>query len=289
MKASITRGISGSGKSTWTEEFLRNRIGWLEINRDNIRFKGGPIDWTKYKFTKAREQAVTDKANQLINYAAINGLNIICSDTNLNEDRLSDLIDQLETLDYEVEIKDFEITFEEAMKRDAQRSGGVGTSVLMRQWLQRYGKEPQPQESSLPPAYIFDIDGTIAKMQGRSPFEWHRVGEDKPVPHVIDVCVALWTQGNEIVFLSGRDGVCRPETEKWLKENIDIPENHWSLFMREAGNQEKDTTLKPRLFEEYIKGRYNVMAVFDDRPSVVRTWITQGIPVFAVGNPWLEF
>ena len=52
----------------------------------------------------------------------------------------------------------------------------------------------------------------------------------------------------------------------------------------------KDTTVKEEIFWDSIADKYNVVAVIDDRPSVVRMWYDIGIPnVVCVGNPWEEF
>lgn len=53
-------GVSGSGKSTFAKELVRQ--GWSEINRDYWRFKtycNGVADWSLYKFTKERENYVS--------------------------------------------------------------------------------------------------------------------------------------------------------------------------------------------------------------------------------------
>jgi hypothetical protein len=84
-----------------------------------------------------------------------------------------------------------------------------------------------------------------------------------------------------IIILSGRDEVCRPETEKWLNDN-DIPYNR--LYMRPKGSMEKDTIVKKRLFNENIKDKFRIIGIFDDRPVVIRMWKSMGIKVFDCGD-----
>lgn len=123
--------------------------------------------------------------------------------------------------------------------------------------------------SELPKAIIVDIDGTLAKMNGRGPFEWMRVGEDlvnEPIRHIVNLYQA---SGHKVIIFSGRDSVCREVTENWLSDNF-ISYN--SLFMRPKGNNEKDSIIKRRLFDENVNGKYDIQFVLDDRNQVVDMW-----------------
>lgn len=118
-------------------------------------------------------------------------------------------------------------------------------------------------------AIIVDIDGTLAKMNGRGPFEWGRVGEDKvnyPIRHLVNLYQG---SGHTIIVFSGRDGCCREITENWLSDNY-IGYNH--LFMRPIGNNEKDAIIKRRLYDEHVAGKFDVQFVLDDRNQVVDMW-----------------
>lgn len=285
MKCIITVGISGSGKTSWAEAFVKNNENWQNISRDDLRFPDGDRDYYNYKFKKNKEKRITEEQQAEIRIASDLKRNIIISDTNLNKDRLDQMVKFVEDLGYEVEVKRFDIEIEEAIKRDNQRYGGVGTSVIMRQWLQLYG-EKYERSKYLESANIFDVDGTIANMEGRSPFEWERVGEDSPIAHIVNIAEALYSNGSEIIFLSGRDGSCREETYRWLSTHTNV---EFQLFMRDEGDQRKDYIVKEELFNKHIKGIYNVDGVFDDRPQVLRLWLKLGLPLLSVGNPYIEF
>ena len=120
----------------------------------------------------------------------------------------------------------------------------------------------------LPKAIIVDIDGTLAKMQGRGPFEWHRVGEDKVNQPIKDIVLAM-KKTHAVIIFSGRDGSCLTETINWLIENSIYYDK---IFMRDAGNNEKDSIIKRRLFDTYIKDKYEINFVLDDRNQVVDMW-----------------
>lgn len=297
MKAVITIGVSGSGKTTWAEQFVRNRGDWVNINRDDFRFAGGNRDYYNYKFKKSKENEITRKVWQTIEGCARVGWNVIISDTNLNVARRTELVNELENLGFEVEYKYFDIPLQEAVRRDNQREGGVGQSVIMRQWLQ-YQQQVNPDQQykpviGAPYAYVFDIDGTVAKMVSRGPFDWDKVDTDDVIDQVMSVAVALANDGYDIIFLSGRDGSCRELTESWLYENFVGNANagvKYHLYMREEGSMVRDSVVKEELFNDFVAPYWHVLGVFDDRPQVIKeTWLTLGVPVFAVGNPYIDF
>lgn len=139
---------------------------------------------------------------------------------------------------------------------------------------------------ALPDCVICDIDGTLAIMGDRSPFEWEKVGVDtlnEPVAILLEMVRDYGYKqryANDIIILSGRDGSCRPETEKWLAENGVY---HHHLYMRKPKDNRKDAIVKRELYEEHILGKYNVSFVLDDRDQVVALWRKDlGLPCFQV-------
>jgi hypothetical protein len=124
----------------------------------------------------------------------------------------------------------------------------------------------------MPQVVIVDIDGTVALRLGENPrsaYQFHRVGEDAPNPAVVSVVQALAQAGYKIVFLSGRDEVCRTDTLTWLKRNVGLAD--FGLYMRKAGDSRRDATVKRELFEAHLAHR-EVLCVLDDRDQVVRMW-----------------
>jgi hypothetical protein len=92
----------------------------------------------------------------------------------------------------------------------------------------------------------------------------------------------------EIVFLSGREDKFRPQTERWLNSHQFYPLRN-QLLMRPTGDRRNDAIVKQELYEKEIKGKYNVLAVFDDRLRVCRMWHSLGLPLFRVGDPDSDF
>lgn len=298
MKAYVTVGVSASGKSTLAQKMLKERKVQEVIERDIIRrYLFNFQQWSEYKFTREKEKKVSDIIRSMIEYVASSGkYDIIVSDTNLNPTHRDALVTFLESLGFEVELIDCDITWEEACRRDEQRKFSVGRKVLYKQWQQWveykkskgdwYHYEPS---TSLPNAVVFDIDGTVAHMHNRGPFEWDKVGDDLPKIAVTQLAQFYRKLGLRVIFLSGRDGVCYEKTRCWITRNI-FCDDDYELFMRAEGDSRKDSIVKLELFKNNIADNYYVTSLFDDRPQVVNMWHDIGIPnIFAVGDQRNEF
>lgn len=298
-KIIFTRGVSASGKTVWTEQFVKDNPNYVNINRDDIRaalFCNGELDWSRYKFTRGNEKRVTEVQEQLIYDAVVDGKSIIISDTNLHDKYIGRILTSQGTLldNYEVEYKWFEIDLLEALKRDARRSNGVGYEVITKQYKLFselfYGADWHTFSDDKEDAMIIDVDGTIAQMDGRSPFEWDKVDTDLPRTEIIYMVKGLIDRGYTPIFLSGRDSCCTDKTQTWIEEQFPELEGHFHLYMRSEGDTRKDTIIKKELFDKYIDHKYNVRVVLDDRPSVSRMFQYKlGLNVVNVGNPWVEF
>lgn len=153
----------------------------------------------------------------------------------------------------------------------------------------------------LPRAVIVDIDGTMALHvlpDGRLTRRHHHyraVAWDLPNQPVIDTVTALHEAGHQIVFCSGRpildDGGYNvgAATYPWLAEHV----GEWTLgaplFMRAQGDWRPDDLIKAEIYERFIRGRYDVRLALDDRPRVIRMWLSLGLSVFDVAPCSGEF
>jgi len=292
MKAVVTIGISASGKSTFAREWAKKNNAVI-TNRDDLRFSlTGAKDWSEYKFNKHTEKLITSIQHDTINLAAVAKKDIIVADTNLNKTYRDKLIELLTTLGYEVEIKTFPITLEEAWKRDSLRANGVGHHVIYRQyqqWLEYVADTSRvyvPNEE-LPPCVVFDIDGTLAVMKERKPYEWDKVDTDHVRLMVKHMLIGYKSLGYEIVIVSGRDAVCREKTLQWLEDN-DVIGN--ALFMRGEGDMRDDRIIKCEIALGVVANQWNIRGWVDDRPKVVRMLYGIGIPnVICVADQNVEF
>lgn len=290
----ITVGIPASGKSHYAIKRRHYDINpkTYVSERDEIRSehfcKFG--DLNNYKFSKAKEKKVTEIQEDLIRKAISRGFNVIVSDTNLNKSTRDRLEQLSRLLGIEPTYKLFKTPLATCIKRNAKRHHTVPESVLIRMQkkMREYCGEFVQGENvdCLTEVVIFDIDGTLAKMNGRSPFEWHRVYEDLPRREVVNYNKLLTRANQRVIVLSGRDSVCRLETERWL---IDNGVGYAELFMRPEGDNNPDWQIKEELFDKHIKGRYYVSHIVDDRKMMVEHWQSMGFSVFDVGNGISDF
>ena len=301
MKAIFTIGVSASGKTTWAE----SQKNVINSNRDDTRFyilvEEGSLDrserhllWTKWNFK--REQEVNAVEDQQIQLALKQKKDIIFSNTNLNEDRLRQSMKRMEDLGFEVETKIFQVpSIDEVIKRDAKRWPSVGEAVLRNQWKQWLklgegitGIHQYERDDTLPKCIVVDIDGTVAKMHNRGPFDWHKVGNDHPRVEILNLIRAMSADSNvHVIFLSGRDSICEGDTREWLKKHCDVHE--YELFMRKRNDMRKDRIIKEELFWAHVAPRYNVMFAIDDRRQMVHFWNDIGVTLLNVGNPYDDF
>ena len=129
---------------------------------------------------------------------------------------------------------------------------------------------------------IVDVDGTLAIMNGRGPFEWTKVYQDRVNEPVADLVRRLKTSGLSVIIVTGRDGVALDDTKRWLNDNS-IPFD--AIFYRPARNFEKDSMIKRRIYDTSIRDNWDIQFVLDDRNQVVKMWREElGIPVFQVAD-----
>lgn len=284
----MTKGLPASGKTTWAREKVTAE-GYVRVNKDDLRamlfngHSGGKM-----------EGLVLSARNHLVISALNLGKNVICDDTNLNPKHEEVLRGIARAQKASFVVQDFtNVAIEECISRDKKRPNYVGEGVIRQMYYQYLAPapvDPPAYDPSLPECVICDIDGTVAIATDRDWYDWEKVGQDKPRNKIIDMVRSI--PFVRLVFVSGRDSVCRPQTEQWLDkffnhtlhgDNVFSPSR---LFMRPQGDMRKDAIVKRELYEEHIKGKYNVVAIFDDRPQVLRLWRELGFGdrLFNVGD-----
>lgn len=129
-------------------------------------------------------------------------------------------------------------------------------------------------------AFIFDVDGTLALHNGRGPFEYHKLSEDRPNMALAAVYRSIRSTGFDTVIMSGRPDTYMHDTRKWL---MSWGFYHDALFMRpEAEMYVKDSIIKEKLYREFVEPVWDIVAVFDDRNQVVDMWRSLGLPCYQV-------
>lgn len=282
MKVIFCKGLPASGKSTWADQYIASNKGWIKIEKDEIRSKMQSENGKK----RQNENAVIAEQTQLLERVLGNGFNVIISDTNLNpvhEQRIRAIADNF---DAEFEIKSFlDVSYMECIIRDAKRPNSVGVKVISdmwHRWVEPYHIPKVNLEEDAPPAVICDLDGTLALMNGRSPYESEKCDEDLVNKAVAFMISIFQDRGICILYTSGRDSKFYDKTLAWLKKNNLFEPTLDKLIMRPEGDIRPDSTIKKELYEEHIKGKFNVKFALDDRSRVVFVWRSLGIPCFQV-------
>lgn len=298
-KVVLTIGASASGKSSWADQWVKENDNWTIVNRDDVRFaihNHGVRDWTSYKFNKTNEKAVTEYIDEFVlNNVVAAKKNLIVADTNLNPHIREKWIAWAKEFGYEFEQKLFPCKWEELVKRNSNRQGGLSESILWDQYMrfeQQFGTvKLYDHDYSLDDyTVICDIDGTIADMKGiRGPFDWNMVKYDRPRNDIIHIVESIGSVTGHITFMSGRDGISYNHTKDWINANVNL-QVPWELLMRDVADVRPDWTIKDELYENHIRGKANVLAVIDDRRQMIRHWTLKNMPgIIDVGKYNVEF
>lgn len=293
LKVVITRGLPASGKTSFAKQWvaedpeLRTLIEKDQIRKNSRLFKDGV-----YNHKRGDESIVIRERDRLIRQALGSGSSVVSSDTNLSRKHLNQITNIANEFKAEVEVVDFlDVPIKELLRRDAQREHSVGEQVIRSMFHQQVKKMPTflNYDVNLPWVVVCDMDGTLTKgPKGRSPYEWKKVGNDDinlGVSHLLDG-VTLIKHAKLFIF-SGRDSVCRPETEDWL-ERHDI--EYDLLEMRAEGDTRSDEIVKAEMIEKHIRDKYNILIWFDDRVGI-STMLRDvyGINVAQIGDPYYRF
>lgn len=293
-KLTITRGLPGAGKTTWARE-LAAQTGACRVNRDDMRMM---MFGRKVDLGHQGEQAVTTACHALAKAHLCAGRDVVADDTNLRPLYVREWRKLARATGAEFEVHEMPCSVDDSIARQLQRPEGdrVPEDAIRRmhaKFLPKGAFLPVPDQAAAdageayqpgpgtPEAIMVDIDGTVALMGDRSPYDTTTVHLDQPNRAVIQIVDALAEIGYGVIFLSGRDESCREATEEWLRGHF---EYGFELHMRPAGDRRRDSIVKLELFDQHVRHRYNVLAAFDDRNQVVEMWRSLGLTCLQVAD-----
>jgi predicted kinase len=304
VKVKILRGIPASGKSTYSKELCKN--GWVRINRDSLR-KMYSADLI-VDFNKSKENLIKELRWNCLELFVSNGKNTVIDDTNIDTSVIGETLKKCHQIavkykiNVDVSIETLDIELDEALRRNSLREGEANVPKIAIEYF--YNKMatskhiyPDRESTLLTPfekainnysglrkAFIFDIDGTLALMNNRSPYDFKKVDTDLPngsVPMIARMLKDNHDYFYDIIILSGRDDSCEDLTRKWLTDN-NIRYDH--LFMRKTEDNRPDDIVKHEIYKNKIEGNYTILGVFDDRNQVVNMWRQIGLQCFQVAD-----
>lgn len=283
QKIILTRGLPASGKTSWSMDQVAKSNGKIKrVNKDLLRDMIDAGVWSKIN-----EQQILAARDALVNtFLGMHVDTVIVDDTNFEDKHfaamkgIADLFKTFADGEISVEYKDFlDVSLDECIERDSKRTKPVGQKVI-RDMHKRYIL-PTLQRNIGPntkgDSIIVDVDGTISFNSGhRNWYDYEKVIDDEPIIPIINL-VKMYKQNNyKIIIVSAREGTpeCIAATTEWLKkQNIIYDE----LFMRKAGDYRRDSLVKEEIYNTFIKGKFNVEIVLDDRSSVVSKWRELGL------------
>lgn len=295
----IFKGIPGSGKSHAARELLQKEPGrWKRVNRDDFR---AMLD--NSCVSDGSEDLITKIQEQTIRSSIAAGFDVIVDNTHLKPwgikriHRIAESIGDVNVLE-----KAFNVPLEECVRRNALRQGSAHVpEQRLREMHKGAGLDKHSlrdaetyyppravrgtyvQDDSLPKAILCDLDGTLALMNGRDPYDASTCDQDLPNWPVIQNVLAMHTAGHKVIFMSGREDKYREPTirfiEKYCTKYVGDPSRGYAdmpipyeLYMRPTNDQRKDSIVKRELFDTHVAGRYFVTCVYDDRDQVIEMW-----------------
>lgn len=283
-KIIMTRGLPGSGKSTWSRAYQDENPDTVRVNKDDLRAMLYPDDRPR-----DRDRLVLAIRDLIVEQTLAQGNTVIVDDTNFSpkhEARLRELAKAHNAL---FAIQDFTgVPLEACIAHDLKRARSVGEQVI-RRMHNRYLRPAPPTiayDPTLRDCVICDLDGTLALFGDANPYERDFLADSANLV-VLDLLLQLDSDSSghkppEVIFVSGRTETARPQTRAWLDW---LGLAHWpQLHMRPAGDTRKDALVKREIYDEHICGKYNVRFVLDDRNQVVEMWRSVGLTVFQVAE-----
>lgn len=205
---------------------------------------------------------------------------VIVDDTNFNpihEKRMRELGEKNGAM---VHVIEFDTPLHECIANDLKRSKSVGEGVI-RDMHEKYIRPKLIVEQShdKPDAVIFDLDGTLALIGDRNPYDASDCEYDKLNHDVFDALMRYKEGGYKIIICSGRSSKYLPQTDRWLGKHMIEPD---LFLMRKEDDMRKDSIVKREMFMNHILPNYYVNVVYDDRNQVVDMWRDLGLTCFQV-------
>lgn len=315
-KCFIMRAYAGAGKSWRSREIASSTPNTIIVSADDYWMVDGKYVFDASRLGQAHGQcfqrfcdAVANGQNVIVDNTNLNYKDI-CKyiDYLLKNNNLNQYI-------YNVELVEVQFnSIEKAIELRSNREDGKNIPEnCMRQMYKKFKEDirghlltdykgkiglgeldllqntlpwPEPVEG-LPEAIICDLDGTLSIFEYtngltiRNAYAAELSESDiicRPVAMAIS---AFYANGVEVIFLSGRSEDCRKPTEAFLRRVCDEYNLSYNkLLMRKSNDGRSDSIVKKEIFDEHLKDKYNIVAVFDDRNSVVSTWREMGLYVF---------
>jgi predicted kinase len=289
----ILRGIPASGKSTFARGLV-NGGPFKRVNRDELREMIDDGLWCK-----DNERMIVDVQNTIVRKYLSEGWDVVVDNTHITRSSFKAL-HTLAAQEGGVQVieKVFYPSLAECLARNDKRQGRAKVSADVIFQMQRKmasaissgdfkDKEtlyaPRgfvKQDSTLPPAIICDLDGTLCLHNGRNPYDAAKCEQDLPNQSVLNCINSMHYEGFKIIFLSGREEKFYDQSVTWIGRHF--VSCRYDIYMRPTGDTRPDFIVKRELFEKHVLPNYYVEFILDDRQQVVDEWRRMGLTCFQV-------
>jgi len=292
----LTRGIPGSGKSTWARRWVmedpENRV---RVNRDDIREELYGKEYHGNQ-TPENENRVTSYEHNRIKAALSNGKSVVSDNMHLNPRFTRDFYKMAKEAGVPIRNKDFPISLDEALRRNAARDRVVPADVIRKIYSQNlgpngefhhfdgsYAVKPFVKPLVRRQGVIFDMDGTLTNVSHVRHFVrgkyrnfdmFHRSSVFcPPNQEVVDMAFDTHDKNLAVIIVTARSEPYREVTQKWLDER-NIP--YENIYMRPEGDQRQDAIVKAEILQDILVD-YDVVHCVDDNVNVKKVWAEAGI------------
>ena len=138
---------------------------------------------------------------------------------------------------------------------------------------------------------IVDIDGTLSNADHRkylvekAPKDWDKFYEKmvEDMPNEWCTSILSWLNAAKatfttvtpvVIIMTGRPDNYREATINWLKK---YHIKYEMLMMREETDNREDFEVKLEQYRQFVKPKYDVLFVLEDRQQVVDAWRAEGL------------
>lgn len=280
----ILVGVPGSGKSTFAKYFIRTEENWMRLCRDDFRM----MHFTYSNLSQQEEFLITDMLDASVDALLKKRCNVLIDATHCRAEYLNHYIEKF-NCQADISFKVFEADARQIADRCEKRNKETGKYIsasTQRNFLKDFEElkrtfdfSPRPkiekriesrkQDIHLPKAIICDLDGTLALMDKRNPFDASHADKDELNLPVANTLKMFAKEGYQILLVSGREDRFREPTVRFL-EKYDI--RYHQLWMRPSKDFRKDSLIKREIFDAEILDNYYIEFVLDDRDQVVEMW-----------------
>lgn len=285
----LCAGLPGSGKSTWAKAQIEKYPDrYKRVNRDDLR---AMID--NGKWSKAREAYIKQAELALAELYLSAGFHIIIDDSNLSASAKTMWREFARDVGAQIRVQDFTgIPLQICIERDLKRPHSVGERVIRRMHRQFIQQPiaPPAYDLTLPAAIMCDLDGTLALLGNRDPYDATHCEQDQLNGPIADIVAQFAANSHTILFTTGRDERFREQTLLWLKHHgfnfllLSEQQCSFRLFMRAEKDNRPDEVIKREIYEQHIQNRYNVRFALDDRQKIVDLWRSLGLTCLQVAE-----